>query len=155
MIEIRPLTQVTESVIQAFNRLIPQLSDVPLPTQADLEKIVNFPATTILLAYDPAQGNQIIGTLTLVTFRTPTGMHAWIEDVVVDAAWRGHGIGEALTRAGMQRAAELGAASVDLTSRPSRQAANRLYQKLGFQLRHTNLYRYTFPEEVTAGSAGG
>jgi ribosomal protein S18 acetylase RimI-like enzyme len=141
MVEIHPLTQVTGTVVQAFERLIPQLSDARPPTQADLEKIVSSPATSILLAYDPAQDDHIIGTLTLVVFCTPTGMHAWIEDVVVDGAWRGRGIGEALTRAGLECAAKMGAAAVDLTSRPSREAANRLYQRLGFQLRHTNLYR--------------
>jgi ribosomal protein S18 acetylase RimI-like enzyme len=70
-------------------------------------------------------------------------MHAWIEDVVVDEKWRGQGIGEALTQAGIERAIQRGASSVDLTSRPTREAANQLYVKMGFQLRHTNLYRYT------------
>ena len=73
----------------------------------------------------------------------PTGVRAWIEDVVVDTSARGKGAGEALTRAALERAAELGAKTVDLTSRPSREAANRLYQRVGFVLRQSNLYRYT------------
>jgi ribosomal protein S18 acetylase RimI-like enzyme len=77
-----------------------------------------------------------------VTFRIPTGVRAWIEDVVVDEAARGKGAGEALTRRALERAAELGSKTVDLTSRPTREAANRLYQRVGFELRHSNLYRY-------------
>ena len=56
--------------------------------------------------------------------------------------YRGRGIGEALTRAALERARQEGARTVDLTSRPTREAANRLYQRVGFKLRQTNLYRY-------------
>ncbi len=81
------------------------------------------------------------GTLTLVVFRIPTGIRAWIEDVVVDESLRGRGAGDALTRAALDKAAELGARTVDLTSRPSREAANRLYQRIGFERRDTHVYR--------------
>jgi ribosomal protein S18 acetylase RimI-like enzyme len=83
-----------------------------------------------------------VGSLTLAVFRIPTGLRAWIEDVVVDESARGQGVGEALNRAALDRAAALGAVTVDLTSRPSRAAANRLYQRLGFEPRETNVYRY-------------
>jgi ribosomal protein S18 acetylase RimI-like enzyme len=83
-----------------------------------------------------------VGMATLVTFRIPTGMRAWIEDVVVDDAGRGHGVGTALTEGMLDRARELGCRTVDLTSRPSREAANRLYQRAGFVARETNVYRY-------------
>jgi ribosomal protein S18 acetylase RimI-like enzyme len=86
-----------------------------------------------------------VGTLTLVLFRIPTAMRAWIEDVVVDESARGAGVGEALTLAALERAADAGARTVDLTSRPSREAANRLYTRLGFELRETNVYRWTHP----------
>ena len=81
-------------------------------------------------------------TLTLVIFRIPTGMRAWIEDVVVDEAARGHGVGEALNRFALDLAKRRGCKTVDLTSRPSREAANRMYQRIGFQARETNVYRY-------------
>ena len=96
-------------------------------------------STTIFVA---TQEQEIVGLLTLVIFRTPTGVRAWIEDVVVDESARGHGVGEALNRAALHDARRRGAKTVDLTSRPSRAAANRLYQRLGFVARETNVYRY-------------
>jgi ribosomal protein S18 acetylase RimI-like enzyme len=140
-VEIVAMDQVTEAEVAAFAWLIPQLSDAPPPSRQDLEAILASPAVTVLLAVDPELAGKILGALTLVIFRTPTAVHAWIEDVVVDHAERNRGIGEALTRAGLQRAAAMGARHVDLTSRPQREAANRLYQRLGFKLRPTNLYR--------------
>jgi ribosomal protein S18 acetylase RimI-like enzyme len=101
--------------------------------------MVASPATVVLVARD--DGGEIVGTLTLVLFRIPTGVRAWIEDVVVDQETRGSGVGEALTRAALERAGAAGARSVDLTSRPTREAANRLYRRLGFEPRDTNVYR--------------
>lgn len=86
---------------------------------------------------------RIAGSLTLAMFRIPTGVRAWIEDVVVDESARGHGVGEALNRAALDHARANGAITVDLTSRPSREAANRLYKRMGFEQRDTNVYRYT------------
>ncbi|MEY4373004.1 MAG: hypothetical protein RL219_1773, partial [Actinomycetota bacterium] len=86
---------------------------------------------------------RIVGTLTLVVFRIPTGVRAWIEDVVVDNAARGHGVGELLNVRALEVARSKGAKTVDLTSRPSREAANRLYQRIGFQPRETNVYRFS------------
>lgn len=139
--EISILTQVSDEVFEAFERLIPQLStSAYIPTKDELQEIADH--DSLLIARDPQQAGKIVGTLTLVTFRIPTGMRAWIEDVVVDSAERGKGIGEELTLAALKRAAELGCKTVDLTSRPSREAANRLYQRIGFELRESNLYRY-------------
>jgi ribosomal protein S18 acetylase RimI-like enzyme len=109
---------------------------------------VESPATTLFIARPPT--GEILGTLTLVTFRIPTGVRAWIEDVVVDERARGQGVGEALTRAALAAARKSGAQTVDLTSRPSREAANQLYQRLGFKLRETNVYRY----DLTGWSSG-
>lgn len=139
--DITLLTEVTDEVVEAFARLIPQLSSsAVVPTKTELQEIADN--DSLLIARDPQQGGKIVGTLTLVTFRIPTGIRAWIEDVVVDSSERGKGIGEALTVAALKRAAELGAKTVDLTSRPSREAANRLYRRVGFELRESNLYRY-------------
>ncbi len=142
-LQIEILTEVTDEVVAAFRRLIPQLSSsAPAPSKDELAEIVNSPATILFVARTPGQGNSIVGALTLVLYRVPTGVHAYIEDVVVDTNARGQGIGEALTRAALARAAQAGAESVDLTSRPSREAANRLYQRIGFVQRETNVYRY-------------
>jgi ribosomal protein S18 acetylase RimI-like enzyme len=89
---------------------------------------------------------QIIGSLTLALFRIPTGMRAWIEDVVVDEAARGQGVGAALNHAALERARREGARTVDLTSRPTREAANRLYKRLGFVQRETNVYRFSLKD---------
>ena len=122
-------------------RLIPQLSSSnPPPTHAELAAIIANDSCDVLVARD---GDSIVGSLTLVVFPIPTGIRAWIEDVVVDESSRGKGVGEALNMFALQRARERGAKTVDLTSRPSREAANRLYQRLGFVVRDTNVYRYT------------
>jgi ribosomal protein S18 acetylase RimI-like enzyme len=97
----------------------------------------------LLIAVDREADDRILGSLTLAWFRIPTGVRAWIEDVVVDEEARGHGVGELLNRAALDLARELGAKTVDLTSRPSREAANRLYQRIGFVARDTNVYRYS------------
>jgi ribosomal protein S18 acetylase RimI-like enzyme len=134
-------TTVSDELVAAFARLVPQLSSsAQAPTRAELEEMVSSTATTILLAHD--EEGEIIGSLTLVVFRMPTGGRAWIEDVVVDEAARGQGAGEALVDEAIRVADELGVRTVDLTSRPSRTAANALYEKIGFHRRDTNVYRY-------------
>ncbi|MCU1372637.1 MAG: hypothetical protein JWO77_3831 [Ilumatobacteraceae bacterium] len=134
--------QVTDELVEAWVRLTPQLSSSsPPPGREQLDEIVSSPATEMLIAR--GDDGEILGSLTLVLFRIPTGLRAWIEDVVVDADARGRGVGEALNRHAVDVAAERGARTVDLTSRPSREAANRLYQRLGFEKRDSNVYRYT------------
>jgi len=146
-LQIAEATEVTDELIAAFGQLIPQLSSsAPPPGRSELEEMVRSPATMLLmarLAVDGETTGDVVGTLTLVLFRAPTGVRAWIEDVVVDESARGRGVGDALTAAALDRARAAGARTVDLTSRPSREAANRLYQRLGFERRDTNLYRYT------------
>ena len=128
---------VSEAVVEAFGRLVPQLSRTSAaPTLPELEKIA---ATQTLLV--DRDGDTVNGALTLVVYRIPTGLRARIEDVVVDESARGRGVGEALTREAIRLAREAGARHVELTSHPSREAANRLYQRLGFQRRETNVYR--------------
>jgi ribosomal protein S18 acetylase RimI-like enzyme len=140
-VQVEIATEVTPDVVDALDRLIPQLSSSSPPPSADeLAEIVESPATHLLVAR--GDDGQVVGSLTLVVFRIPTGVRAWIEDVVVDDAARGQGVGEALNRYAIDVAAEHGARSVDLTSRPSREAANRLYRRIGFAPRETNVYRY-------------
>jgi ribosomal protein S18 acetylase RimI-like enzyme len=141
-VRIVEVDEVTPDLVDAFGRLTPQLSTSNRPPgEAELREIVDSPATVLLMAVD--DGGRYVGTLTLALFRIPTALRAWIEDVIVDDAARGQGVGEALTREANRVAAERGAKTVDLTSRPSRAAANRLYQRVGFQQRDTNVWRYS------------
>jgi ribosomal protein S18 acetylase RimI-like enzyme len=138
--EIEEAREVTDELVEAIGRLVGQLSSsAELPTPAELEEIVASPASRLLVARDDS--GTIVGSLTLALFRIPTGVRAWIEDVVVDETARGAGAGEALSREALRIAAEAGARTVDLTSRPSREAANRLYERIGFERRETNVYR--------------
>jgi ribosomal protein S18 acetylase RimI-like enzyme len=142
------VTSVTPEVASAIARLLPQLSSsAPAPTPEEIEDIVRSPATVLLVARD--SNDRVVGSLTLVVFRAPTGPRAWIEDVVVDETQRGGGIGSALVDHALTRARAAGARTVDLTSRPSREAANRLYLRLGFALRETNVYRIDLDEDTT------
>jgi ribosomal protein S18 acetylase RimI-like enzyme len=142
-IEVEAVQQVTDELVEACRRLLPQLSSSAAPLGADdLARIADHQANTLFVAR--SQGT-IVGMLTLVTFPLQSGLRARIEDVVVDQDARGQGVGTALTMAALGLAQQQGARSVDLTSRASRVAANRLYQHLGFQLRDSNVYRYQPP----------
>ena len=141
MISVEVAASADEDLRTAVNALVPQLSSSsPPPSSDELARIVEDPATTLFVA---REGDHIVGMLTLAAFRIPTAQRAFIEDVVVDEAARGTGVAAALVQAALDRAAELGARTVDLTSRPDREAANRLYQRMGFEVRETNVYRRT------------
>ena len=149
-IEVSVATEATDELARAFARLIPQLSTSAPPDRQTLAEIVASPSTTVLVARDRANGGEIVGTLTLVTFRIPTNVRAWIEDVVVDSGARGRGVALALSAEAIRIARQRGARNIDLTSRRSRESARRLYEKLGFALRETNLFRYCVPESKKA-----
>ncbi len=143
-VQVEVLDKVTGEVVEAFGRLLPQLSRSARPLgPAELEAVAGCPANTVLIA---RASGAIIGTTTLVMFPLPTGLRAWIEDVVVDESARGHGAGEAMTLEALRLAREAGARTVDLTSRPAREAAGRLYERAGFKLRDSRLYRYSFQD---------
>ena len=142
MVTIRVAEVADEKLVAAYQRLTPQLSSSsPAPTADELAEIIRSDSATVLIAEDDK--GDILGSIALVLFRIPTGVRAWIEDVVVDTEARGMGIGQALNEYAIQMAEQAGAKTIDLTSRPSREAANRLYQRLGFVARETNVYRYT------------
>lgn len=142
-VKVEIATSSPPAIVEAVQRLTPQLSrSKPPPTADEIAEVVSSPATDLFLATDDGDGG-VLGMATLVSFRIPTGMRAWVEDVVVDEAARNRGVGAALNRAMLERARELGCLTVDLTSRPTREAANRLYSKLGFHPRDTNVYRYS------------
>jgi ribosomal protein S18 acetylase RimI-like enzyme len=132
------VTEVDEALAAAVARLVPQLSPKRQPAGlAELTELVAAPGTHLIVARD---GAAVLGMLTLVLYRVPTGLRAWIHDVVVDEAARGRGVGEALTREALSLAGTAGAISVELTTRDEREAANRLYRRLGFEQRETNVY---------------
>ena len=140
MIEITELDSFSVEDLAEINALIPQLSGSASPLlESDLSEIVHSGATRFFVA---RLEGKLVGTLTLAVFRIPTGVRAWIEDVVVDGAARGFGVGEALVSRALQAARDNGALTVDLTSRPEREAANRLYLKCGFETRNTNVFRF-------------
>jgi ribosomal protein S18 acetylase RimI-like enzyme len=141
VISVAVAAAADDELCAAVTALIPQLSrSSPPPTPDELDRIVTDPGTTVFVARD---GDHIVGMLTLATVRIPTALRAFIEDVVVDEAARGSGAGAALVQAAVDRASELGARTVDLTSRPDREAANRLYVRMGFEMRETHVYRRT------------
>jgi ribosomal protein S18 acetylase RimI-like enzyme len=160
VLRVSAVHEATPEIVGALRRLLPQLSSSARPPSSlEVQEIVGSPATTVLVARDDELESQeeaapyagdgdahphgpVVGMLTLVAFRIPTGVRAWVEDVVVDSRARRRGVGEALVGAAVELAAAHGAHTVDLTSRPSRQDANRLYQRAGFELRETNVYRY-------------
>ena len=142
LVRVEIADTATPELVVAMQRLIPQLSrSNPAPTLGQLHEIISSSSTDLFLALD--DDGHILGVSTLAVFRIPTAIRAWIEDVVVDESARGRGVGERLVDAMVERARERGAATVDLTSRPSRDAANRLYLRRGFELRDTNVYRFT------------
>ena len=142
-ISIKEVKEASKEIYNTMIELLSQLTSSELAfSQKDLERIVASQNSILFAAMDKEFENRIVGILTLVLVDIPTGMLAKIEDVVVDKTARGRGIGEAITLAAIQRAKELGITKIDLTSNPKREAANRLYQRLGFKQRTTNVYRY-------------
>jgi ribosomal protein S18 acetylase RimI-like enzyme len=132
----------TDDLLVAINHLIPQLSSSFEGLDHEgLATIIDDPATSLLIARSPELG--VVGTLTLALFTLPTGVRAWIEDVVVDESARGMGAAKALVKRALDLAHGAGATTVDLTSRPSRVAANQLYLAMGFAARETHVYRFS------------
>jgi len=139
-VSVEKAVAATPELLAGLNNLLPQLSSNAVALSlVDVETMVNSDAATLFVATD---NGVVVGTLTLVIFPIPTGVRAWIEDVVVDENARGLGIGEALTSAAVDEARRRSVRSIDLTSRPSREVANALYRKLGFERRETNVYRF-------------
>ena len=135
---IEQVHEATEEHVEAIRRLLPQLTEARTPpTLAQLSDVVAN--QTMLVARDDADG-RIVGTLTLIMYRVSSGLKGRIEDVIVDASARGQGVGEALTREGMARANEASVLMLELTSMPYRESANRLYKRLGFVRKPTNVY---------------
>lgn len=139
-VEVEVVREATDEVVEAVTRLLPQLSSTASePDRESVDRLLRSDANTLLLAR--VEG-RVVGMLTLIMFPLPSGLRGRIEDVVVDDAARGHGVGAALTGEALHLAEAAGARTVDLTSRPSRQAANRLYERLGFQSRDSQVYRF-------------
>ena len=141
--KIEQVSESGEDLYLAFQRLVPQLtSNNPPPSRADLEALVRSENSVLFIAQ--GEDGQIIGAACLTVYRVPTGLRAVIEDVIVDESARGQGVGEVLVRRALEAAQARGASAVTLTSNPRREAANRLYRRMGFKLRETNAYVYKF-----------
>jgi ribosomal protein S18 acetylase RimI-like enzyme len=139
--KIKKINRFSTRVFEAVLRLLPQVaSKGDLPTKQYFKSI--FTSENIHFFIAELDDKQIAGMLTIGTYLTPSGAKAWIEDVVVDETQRGKGIGKELMLFAINYLKALGAESVALTSRPSRLAANRLYQKIGFIQYETNVYKY-------------
>ena len=142
-ITVVPAIEANQELVNACQRLVPQLSrNHRAPTQQELTRMLSEGASTLFVGRHEDFGEEVVGLATLVLYRVPTGLRGYIEDVIVDEKVRGRGMGEALVRACLNRAAKVGCPQVMLTANPARKAANRLYIRLGFELRKTNVYRY-------------
>lgn len=138
--QIEIVTKVDDELYQAFQRLVPQLTtNNPPPSLNDLAALVRDSASTLIIAR--SEENKIIGALTLIVYRVPTGTRSIIEDVIVDKSARGQGVGEALMKRAIELARKKGAGNISLTSNAMREAANRLYLRMGFKKRETNVYQ--------------
>ncbi len=141
--QIEIVTQADDELYDAFQRLVPQLTNNnPPPSLNDLTALVRDSLSTLMVAR--TEIGEIIGSLTLTVYRVPTGIRSIIEDVIVDNSARGQGIGEALMKRAIEVAREKGAKNISLTSNPMREAANRLYLRVGFKKRETNAYQMKF-----------
>ncbi|MEV5681548.1 MULTISPECIES: GNAT family N-acetyltransferase [Streptomyces] len=139
-VRVEIIREAREELVEAFSRLLPQLSSTAKPLDYDaISRMVTCDANSVLVARTP---EAIIGSLTLVLLPVPSGLRARIEDVVVDVGARGKGVAALLTEEALRIAREAGARTVDLTSRPDRAAANRLYERLGFAVRESTVYRF-------------
>lgn len=141
MFTIHPVTSITPELLSAFERLMPQLTQAPLPTRDELQALIDSPSRLIIIR-SPGETGPIVGSACLGVFRTPSGLHAHIEDVIVEEAMRGQGLGEALVNTLLEMARAMGLKGVSLTCNPRRVAANQLYKKMGFKEWKTNIYWY-------------
>lgn len=141
MFTIHPVTSITPELLSAFERLMPQLTQAPLPTRDELQALIDSPSRLIIIRF-PGETGPIVGSACLGVFRTPSGLHAHIEDVIVEEAMRGQGLGEALVNTLLEMARDMGLKGVSLTCNPRRVAANQLYKKMGFKEWKTNIYWY-------------
>ena len=138
-------TTVTDELMEAITRLMPQLKlKYSLPTRSEIEALVASKASVLLIVRYPDENSPIVGMLTLLVYRVPSGVRAHVEDIIVDEVERGKGVGEALVRHALGVAREAGANGIALTTNPRREAANRLYQRIGFKRWKTNSYFYEF-----------
>lgn len=137
--QIEILSDVDNKIITAFNRLMQQLSSNYKPIAK--EYLIDIINSSNIIIFVAKENETIIGSLSLVFYNIPTGMKAWVEDVVIDQSVRGKGVGKALIEQAIFYAKQSGASKLDLTSSPERVAANKLYQKLNFEKRETNVYR--------------
>ena len=133
--------EISDDLFEAVRRLVPELGQHKnIPSRIELAALINSEASSLWIARYPDEKGEIAGILTIAVYRVPTGVRSIIEDVVVDQNFRRLGIAVALLKAAIEYARELGVDGISLTSNPKREAANHLYQALGFERRETNSY---------------
>ena len=141
MIHISQVTHATPELVEVFEKLIPQLSQRTPPSLDELTSLIDS-RSIVLTARFPDSSSLVVGSGTLAVFLVPTGLRGHIEDVVVDQSARGNGVGQAIVSELLAKARELGIEGVSLTCNPTREAANKMYEKMGFRRRETNVYWY-------------
>ncbi len=138
---VESVTDASPEIHAALARLLPQLNPtLPVPDMERLRRLIADPDVTLLIARD---GDAIVGTTTVIVYTTPFWIKARLDEVVVDSGARGEGVGEALIRAALDVGRERGAQVAELQSGrgPAREAAHRLYERLGFRIRETDVFR--------------
>jgi GNAT superfamily N-acetyltransferase len=138
---IEVVSEATPELHAALARLLPKLNPkLQVPDMARLRRLIADPAATLLVARD---GDAIVGTTTVIVYTTPFWIKARLDEVVVDDSARGKGVGEALVKTALDIGRKRGAQIAELQSGrgPNREAAHRLYERLGFQVRETDVFR--------------
>jgi len=140
---IEKASEVSDELFEAVQRLVPQLGQHKIiPSRNELASLLNSEASSLWIAKYPDDHGKLAGILTIAIYRVPTGLRSIVEDVVVDQDFRRLGIADALMRAAIEYVRDLGVDGISLTSNPKREAANKLYQAMGFERRETNSYYF-------------
>jgi ribosomal protein S18 acetylase RimI-like enzyme len=133
LVAIETVNEADDEIVDAFAELLRQLSPSALPIDKDyLTQLVRDSGTSLFVAR-LAEGGAIVGSVTLISYRIPSGFRARLESLVVSSKFRGQGIGARLCTVAINRAQFLGCQFIDLTSQPTRESALKLYSSLGFR----------------------
>ena len=142
---IEPVTHYDEQLIASIRSLLGQLTQQTIIFgEQELRGLLANDASHLFIMREQ---EEVVGMLTLATYLSPTGRKAWVEDVVVDSAYRSRGYGRALIRYAIRYCEEtLSPCTLMLTSNPQREAANALYRTSGFEQKITNVYKLNCPD---------
>jgi len=140
-IVIEQATTFSSSLTESVNTLLHQLNpNAYLLSDKDVQEMLDASTNELFVAKD---AEKIIGMITLITYRIPYAKKGILEDFVVDASYRGKGVGSDLIKTAMESAKEKNVKYIELTSNPTREKAREFYLHLGFVQRETNVYRFS------------